>query len=80
MGWEKSLAPVVVDGRFLLPGLPAASVLALAAEDEDEEEEEDDDNEDARELIDFNDIAHLLVDREEEGGEEQEEQEEEADA
>ena len=75
LGLGKSLAPVVVDGRFLLPGLPAASVLALAAEDVDEEED-DDDNEDARELIDFNDIAHLLVDREEEGGEEQEEQEE----
>ena len=61
---------MVVDGRFLLPGLPAASVLALAAEDEDEDEEEedDDDNEDARELIDFNGIGHLLVDRKEEGG------------
>ena len=78
LGLGKSLAPLVVDGRFLLPGVPAASVLALAAEDEGEDnEEEEDDSEDARELIEFNDIAHLLVDREEEGGEEEEQEEQE---
>ena len=75
LGWEEALAPVAVDGRFVLPSLPA-SVLALAAEDEEDEDDEDEDEEDEG-MIDFNDIAHLLAGREEEEREEEEGEEEE---